>query len=282
VTYRFFCVFSTFWHADCWVWKWDRGPHLKEATSTRWRGRRRQGASAKLRRIPPHPPQGTSTSSQRQVRLARPEQKRAREGENLSSRKRNARESGVPWESDAELVRQILSGSREHFDMLYRVYFPRVYRFALKRLGDPGEAEDVTQEVFMTVYRALSTYAGNSSLLVWIFGITRNKVNRRFRGIRPRFEVIDGEDGQEIAAKEASADRVIDARRMLAQCEEVIQNQLTPLQRRIFHLKHLRRQSIRSIAGALGKSEDAVKANLYRMRRAIVRAAPGLEQILRA
>ena len=216
------------------------------------------------------------------MRLARPERKRAREGENLSSRKRNARESGVPWESDAELVRQILSGSREHFDMLYRVYFPRVYRFALKRLGDPGEAEDVTQEVFMTVYRALPTYAGNSSLLVWIFGITRNKVNRRFRGIRPRFEVIDGDDGQEIATKEASADRVIDARRMLEQCEGVIQNELTPLQRRIFHLKHLRRQSIRSIAGALGKSEDAVKANLYRMRRAIFRAAPGLEQILRA
>jgi DNA-directed RNA polymerase specialized sigma24 family protein len=69
---------------------------------------------------------------------------------------------------------------------------------------------------------------------------------------------------------------------MLEQCDGVIRNDLTPLQRRIFHLKHLRRQSIRSIAGALGKSEDAVKANLYRMRRAIARAAPGLEQILRA
>jgi RNA polymerase sigma-70 factor (ECF subfamily) len=180
----------------------------------------------------------------------------------------------VPWESDAELVREILSGSRDHFEMLYRVYFPRVYRFALKRLGDPGEAEDVTQEVFMTVFRALNTYAGNSSLLVWIFGITRNKVNRRFRGIRPRFEVIDTDADQEIAAKEAPADR--------EQCETVIQNDLTPLQRRIFHLKHLRRQSIRSIAGALGKSEDAVKANLYRMRRAIARAAPGLEQVLGA
>ena len=44
---------------------------------------------------------------------------------------------------------------------------------ALKRLRDPGEAEDVTQEVFVTVFRALHTYAGNSSLLVWIFGITR-------------------------------------------------------------------------------------------------------------
>jgi RNA polymerase sigma-70 factor (ECF subfamily) len=171
------------------------------------------------------------------------------------------------------LVRQILSGNRDHFEMLYRVYFPRVYRFALKRLGDPGEAEDVTQEVFLTVFRVLHTYAGNSSLLVWIFGITRNKVNRRFRGIRPRFEVIDTETEPGIATKDAPADRIVDARRMLEQCEAVVRNQLTPLQRRIFHL-------IRSIAGALGKSEDAVKANLYRMRRAIARAAPDLEQVL--
>jgi RNA polymerase sigma-70 factor (ECF subfamily) len=218
----------------------------------------------------------------RLLSLETPTRKSERGAKHPSPRRENAGANEVPWESDAELVREILSGSRDHFELLYGVYFPRVYRFALKRLGDPGEAEDVTQEVFLTVFRALHTYAGNSSLLVWIFGITRNKVNRRFRGIRPRFEVIDSDSNHEIATKEASADRVIDARRMLEQCEAVIQNQLTPLQRRIFHLKHLRRQSIRSIAAALDKSEDAVKANLYRMRRAIARAAPGLEQVLGA
>jgi RNA polymerase sigma-70 factor (ECF subfamily) len=209
-----------------------------------------------------------------------PQQEPARTERSLTTRHQSTRDA--PWESDAELVREILSGSREHFDLLYRVYFPRVYRFALKRLGDPGEAEDVTQEVFMTVFGSLHTYAGESRLLIWIFGITRNKVNRRFRRTRPRFEVIDTETEPGIATKDVSADRVVDARRMLEQCEAVVQNQLTPLQRRIFHLKHLRRQSIRSIAGALGKSEDAVKANLYRMRRAIARAAPDLEQVLGA
>ncbi|MCP3985817.1 MAG: RNA polymerase sigma factor [bacterium] len=197
-------------------------------------------------------------------------------------RRRKSRRNDTPWESDAELVEQILGGSRTHFDLLYEAYFPRVYRFALKRLRDPGEAEDVTQEVFVTVFKALQTYAGTSSLLVWIFGITRNKVNRRFRGVRPRFESIDAPAAQELPTPGVPTDRAVDARRMLARCEMVIETQLTPLQRRIFHLKHLRRQSIRSIAGSLGKSEDAVKANLYRMRRAIAQAAPGLEQILQA
>lgn len=184
------------------------------------------------------------------------------------------------WSDDQELVNEILNGSVEHFDMLYSAYFPRVYRFALKRLGDPGEAEDVTQEVFFTVFNALKSFQGNSTLLVWIFGITRNTVNRRFRRPRPRIESIDGQDAREISSDGIPIDEVVDARRMLVRCEDVIEQQLTPLQRRIFHLKHLRRQSIRNIAEALGKSEDAIKANLYRMRKAIAESAPGLESLL--
>ncbi len=75
------------------------------------------------------------------------------------------------WSSDRELVDEILGGSTEHFDLLYEAYFPRVYRFALKRLSDRAEAEDVTQDVFMTLLKALPSYGGRCTLLVWIFGI---------------------------------------------------------------------------------------------------------------
>jgi RNA polymerase sigma-70 factor (ECF subfamily) len=186
----------------------------------------------------------------------------------------------TPWASDQELVEQILKGDPDAFELLYDTYFQRVYRFALKRLGDAGEAEDVTQEVFMTVLKALPSFQGGSTLLVWMFGITRNKVNRRFRGTRVRLESVDGSAGSEVASGQPSADQAVEARRMLDRCEAVIENDLTPLQRRIFHLKHLRRQSIRGIATALGKSEDAIKANLYRMRRALADGVPGLDSFV--
>ncbi len=186
-----------------------------------------------------------------------------------------------PWPSDRELVDEILDGNREHFDLLYECYFPRVYRFALKRLGDPAEAEDVAQDVFMTLLSALPSYQGQSSLLVWIFGITRNTVNRRFRRPRPRVEPLEEGGALDVAGREAPTDESVEARRMLSRCQEIIESQLTPLQRRIFLLKHLRRQPIRSIAEVLGTSEDAVKANLYRMRRAIAEGTPGLEHLLR-
>jgi DNA-directed RNA polymerase specialized sigma24 family protein len=93
-------------------------------------------------------------------------------------------------------------------------------------------------------------------------------------------ESLDAPEAIEVAGGHPPADRSLDARRMLRLCEEAVERDLTPLQRRIFHLKHLRRQSIRAIALALGKSEDAIKANLYRMRMALAQGAPGLESVI--
>jgi RNA polymerase sigma-70 factor (ECF subfamily) len=188
----------------------------------------------------------------------------------------------VPWDCEEELVEAILSGSGDHFAMLYESYSPRVYAFALKRLRDTAESEDVVQEVFIAVSRSLPSFAGDSPLLSWIFGIARNKVNRRFRKERPIFESLEGEASSQVESNSPDMDREVEARRMLTQCEEMIARDLTPLQRRIFHLKHFRRQSIRSIAVALDKSEDAIKANLYRMRRSLLEEAPELESLLQA
>ncbi|MBW2315826.1 MAG: hypothetical protein JRH10_16770 [Deltaproteobacteria bacterium] len=69
---------------------------------------------------------------------------------------RSARKAD-PWDSDEVLVEKILAGDIEAFNLLYETYFPRVYRFALKRLGDAGEAEDATQDVFITVHRVLES-----------------------------------------------------------------------------------------------------------------------------
>ena len=70
-----------------------------------------------------------------------------------------------PWSSDAELVEQILGGNVEAFNLLYETYLPRVYRFAFKRLRDAGEAEDVSQEVFLTVFNVLGIVVGAAVLV---------------------------------------------------------------------------------------------------------------------
>ena len=178
------------------------------------------------------------------------------------------------------LVVRLRRGDPAAFEEMVRLYQHRVFNLLYRMLGDSHEAEDVAQEVFFTVFNVLDTYQGQAPLIVWVFGITRNTVNRRFRRKRLPIESLDAPEAVEVAGGTPPADRSLDARRMLRLCEEAIERDLTPLQRRIFHLKHLRRQSIRTIARALGKSEDAIKANLYRMRMALAQSAPGLETLI--
>ena len=94
------------------------------------------------------------------------------------------------------------------------------------------------------IYCEVESWAGTSSLLVWIFGITRNTVNRRFRKPRPRLDSVE-DAASEIPSKEPWADEIVEARQVLERCDQVISERLTPLQRRIFHLKHLRHQPIK-------------------------------------
>jgi len=206
------------------------------------------------------------------------ETRAAQRDEDLGASQRNS----DGWEEDRALVAAILGGSEAHFVQLYEAYAPRLLAFATSRLHDAAEAEDVVQEVFAAASRSLPSFAGESSLLSWLFGITRHKLHRRFRKPRPFLEALDGELGSRVEAFGPSVDREVEARRVLSQCSHLLETELTPLQRRIFHLKHFRRQSIHSIAIVLGKSEDAIKANLYRIRRSILQVAPDLEALLEA
>ena len=87
-----------------------------------------------------------------------------------------------PWESDAELVEEILAGSIDHFNLLYETYFSRVYRFALKRLRDPGEAEDVAQEVFLNLHRNGHRFRKEARFSTFVYRVAANAaLNRRRR-----------------------------------------------------------------------------------------------------
>ena len=187
-----------------------------------------------------------------------------------------------PWESDAKLVEEILAGSVDHFNLLYEGLLFACLPFCAEAPPGPRRGRRRHARGLHDGFQGPRELPRRLEVAVWIFGITRNTVNRRFRKARPYLESIDAPSARQLAAESTPIDRAVDARRALERCVTVIEEDLTPLQRRIFHLKHLRRQSIRSIADALGKSEDAIKANLYRMRISISESTPGLEATLGA
>jgi RNA polymerase sigma-70 factor (ECF subfamily) len=79
-----------------------------------------------------------------------------------------------PWslaEEDVALVSAVRAGSEEAFDRLLSRYQASVYNVVYRIVGNPQDAADTVQEVFLKVYRGLDKFQGNSSLKTWIFRI---------------------------------------------------------------------------------------------------------------
>jgi RNA polymerase sigma-70 factor (ECF subfamily) len=83
--------------------------------------------------------------------------------------------------TDDGLLRRMLAGDEEAFALLYRRKHPAIYRFALHMSGNTAVAEDVTQEVFMTLVRDAKRFnPERGTLSGFLFGIARNHVRKRW------------------------------------------------------------------------------------------------------
>jgi RNA polymerase sigma-70 factor (ECF subfamily) len=170
---------------------------------------------------------------------------------------------------DRELVRSILDGNSEAFDRLYALYAQRVYRFAVSRLRDPVEAEDVVQDTFLEVHRCLASWEGRSRLLTWMFGIAHHQLCRRFRKKTPIGVPIEQLEASPPIAAETSGEERLDALRALEVCAFVLDEAVSDSQREIFGLYYGESRPMKQIAKELGKSSQAVKISLYRTRKAM-------------
>lgn len=99
------------------------------------------------------------------------------------------------------LVRRMISGDEEAFTHLYRRLHPPIFRFALHMSGNSGIAEDVTQEVFMTLIRNAKEFdASRGTLSAFLFGVARNQVRKRWERDR-RLVSIEEEREDEKSGK---------------------------------------------------------------------------------
>ncbi|MFT5441125.1 MAG: RNA polymerase sigma-70 factor (ECF subfamily) [Myxococcota bacterium] len=190
-------------------------------------------------------------------------------------------ETAAPGE-DARLVKEILAGNDAAFVELHERYERRIYFFALKRMSDPSDAEDVTQEVFLQVFRGLVKFEGRSSLLTWMFGIAHNQICRRFRRRRPMVTSLDNNEVNALASDETPADQRTDFVRILRNCSRVLEEKVPEQQREAFELRYIENRSTRDIAKEMGKSQQAVKISLFRTRKTLYDNNRKLPSILSA
>ncbi len=84
-------------------------------------------------------------------------------------------------DSDLELVRRAQEGDSEAFAVLFNAHKARIYSICLRMTNNTAQAEDLTQDAFLQVFRKLSTFKGNSALSTWLYRIAVNTVLMHFR-----------------------------------------------------------------------------------------------------
>ncbi|MBA3320464.1 MAG: RNA polymerase sigma factor [Pyrinomonadaceae bacterium] len=172
-------------------------------------------------------------------------------------------ETGEP--TDLDLAQQSAAGDVSAFETLYRRHFRRVYLLCLRMLGNPAEAEDLTQETFTHLYNKIGSFRGDSAFTTWLHRLTVNQVLMHFRRrkSRPEFTTFDGETpiqivrGTENPGKMPIVDRLV--------LEDAI-SKLPPGYRSIFVLHDVEGHEHGEIARMLGISEGTSKSQLHKAR----------------
>jgi RNA polymerase sigma-70 factor (ECF subfamily) len=83
--------------------------------------------------------------------------------------------------SDLELVKRAQRGDSDAFAALFYAHKPRVYSLCLRMTNNTAEAEDLTQDAFLQVFRKLATFRGDSALSTWLYRVAVNTVLMHFR-----------------------------------------------------------------------------------------------------
>src|SRR5260370_9568152 len=98
-------------------------------------------------------------------------------------------QAGKPLKPDAaslkEAIRRAQQGDAAAFETIYQLHSRRVYALCLRMSGDPVEAEDLTQEAFLQLFRKIHTFPGESAFSSWMHRLTANIVLMRFRKQTP-------------------------------------------------------------------------------------------------
>lgn len=162
--------------------------------------------------------------------------------------------------TDEELVQSIRQGEMEAFDELYRRHSPRLYSYILRYLTDRDEAEDLLQEVFLTVLRDGSLQLRRGRFRAWLFTVARNSCLTHLRNEQRRTQKAR----EQLVPPAAEASPEEAAQR--AEQVQALQDALSTLpenQHETLLLKQVGHLTYHQIAEIQGVPEGTVKSRLH-------------------
>ena len=166
---------------------------------------------------------------------------------------------------DMALVDRCRKGDLGAFEELYRQHAGRLYSVACRMVGNPSDAEDLLQEIFLSAHRKLDSFRGESALGTWLYRLATNLCLDHLRSRAARTSqltgALDDEPGLADAGSRTLADSALtrmDLERALAQLPEGC--------RAAFVLHDIEGLEHREVADALGIAEGTSKSQVHKAR----------------
>ena len=180
---------------------------------------------------------------------------------------------GLPWPAEvrvadgescmnAELLVACQRGDREAFHSLFEMYQDRVYSFALRFLGDPSHAADLTQDIFVKLYARIRNFRGNSKFETWLYWVVANACIDDQRKRRRFLPWLSDEHPSLVSGRNATEDSA--ARKQAASEIQRAIAKLTPALRVPVLLRYMEGLSYEEIGDVLHLSLGTVASRLNR------------------
>jgi RNA polymerase sigma-70 factor (ECF subfamily) len=178
--------------------------------------------------------------------------------------------SGEPIEA---LIQRCLRGDQAAWEMVVRQYRRKVFNTAYKFVGRHDQAEDLTQDIFLKIFKSLDTFDSRANFQTWLISVSRNLCIDHYRRVRKERETIDRDvDANELSpvSREPSPmaglerrDRVSLLRHAMAKLPDTLRTAVL--------MRDIQEMSYQEIADALHLPEGTVKSRINRGRTELAR-----------
>ncbi|MFD3479859.1 RNA polymerase sigma factor [Streptomyces sp. NPDC058695] len=171
---------------------------------------------------------------------------------------------------DALLTVRAAEGDEEAFAVLVRRHVPVLVSLATRLLGNRVEAEDAVQDAFISAWRRLPEFRGQSSFGTWLHRIVTNRCLNVLRARKPQTP-LEAVDEMTAPAHTVAPDRIVEGRAAVHDLHEALSG-LSAEQRTCWVLRELDDRSYEFIAETVGITQQAVRARVFRARRHLTNA----------
>ncbi len=163
-------------------------------------------------------------------------------------------------DTDAAIVRRAIEGDERAMRLLWNQHAPHVDAVVRRLAGDPDLAEDIAQEVWIQIFRALPSWRGDAKFSTWVHRVAINRALNALRRTR-RLASIETGIEEDSASVEQDGDRT-----MLAATIEAAARKLSPGARTVFLLHDVEGYTHEEIAAELGITAGGSKSQLFKAR----------------